>query len=110
MDDLGTGLQEAFVGAVSSFVGIGIISQFAEDGLIPWYLQVTSMLVIFILDVAAIEKLNAKGILYIVGWVIGSFLVINMLNAVGIIMAIVVPILMILYKFWDTIKKLFINY
>jgi hypothetical protein len=105
--DLQKGLYEAFVGAISSFVGIGIINQFVEDGLIPWYLQIIAILFILCLDIVAIEKLDTKGIIYIIGWIIGSLLVINILDALGILLAIVVPILMLIYKFKDKIESFF---
>lgn len=107
MFDLKNGLYEAFVGAISSFVGIGIINQFVEDGLIPWYIQIIALLIIFGLDVAAIEKLDTKGIIYIIGWVIGSLLVVNILNTMGILLAIVVPVLMLIYKFREKIEEIF---
>jgi hypothetical protein len=56
------------------------------------------------LDIVAIEKLDTKGIIYIIGWIIGSLLVINILDALGILLAIVVPILMLIYKFKDRLK------
>lgn len=93
-------MAEAFSGAVIGFALAAIIDSFAKDGLIPWYIQGLFSLAGILGSLGTINQFKSIGILYIIGWIIGSWLLKDLLGPVDFVLLIVVPIAIIVVRLW----------
>jgi hypothetical protein len=100
------GLFEAVTGAVIGFALAAIIDYFANDGIIPWYVRTGFTIFGIISSLFTIYKFKSLGILYISGWIAGSWLLKDILGPVDFVLLIVVPLGIILFRVWRKFSRL----
>ncbi len=104
MNKLQKGLAGAFTGIVMGFLLITIVSSFAEDGLIPKYFVWLFGLFSIIANIATINSLRYVGLLYTIGWLLGSLLLIDLLGPLGITFNIAGPVVILILRGWFWFK------
>jgi|GEM_PF-2263766 len=104
MNDLRKGLEEAIIGIITGIVVIAIMNAFLQDDLIPQYFAWVFGIALIIGNVAAIKKYLIAAPLYLLTWVIGSFLLIDLLDPLGIVINIAAPIAILIARIWLYIK------
>jgi hypothetical protein len=102
---LSKGLWEAFTGTLIGFGLAWIIDYFTQDGIIPWYIQTLFTLIGIIGSLITIYKFKSIGILYILGYIIGAWLLKDLLGTVDFILLIVVPLFIVLFRIWRQINR-----
>ena len=104
MNKLQKGLAEAVVGIVTGFLLITIVGSFAKDGLIPEYFVWLFGLFSIIANIATLKSPKYLGLLYTLGWLLGSLLLRDLLGPTGIVFNIVGPIAILILRVWLWIK------
>ncbi|MBA7553546.1 hypothetical protein ES705_46139 [subsurface metagenome] len=104
MNKLQRGLAEVVAGIVVGFLLITIVGSFAKDGLIPGYFVWLFGLLSVIANIATINSLRYSGLLYTIGWLLGSLLLIDLLGPLGIVFNIAGPIVILILRVWFWIK------
>jgi len=105
VDKLKQGMYEAIIGIVAGYMVTVMLDTFVEDGLIPWWIRALFVIGGAIGSWGLIEKLKLKVVPYIIGWVIGAWLLRDLISTADILIYIVVPVLIIVLKVWTTIKR-----
>jgi hypothetical protein len=105
MKQLKKGLFEAVTGAVYGFALAAIIDYFTQDGIIPWYIQIIFTVIGIIGSLITIYKFKSIGFLYIIGWIIGSWFLKDLLGTVDFVLLIIVPVAIIMLRIWRTVNR-----
>ena len=106
MNRLQKGLAEAVIGIVMGFLLITIVHAFAKDGLIPEYFVWLFGLFSIIANVATVNSFRYAGLLYTIGWLLGSLLLRDLLGPADIVFNIVGPIVILILRVWFWIKDI----
>jgi hypothetical protein len=106
MNQLKKGLLEAVTGTLFGFGLAALIDYFTRDGMIPWQIQTLFTLIGIIGSLFTIYKFKSIGILYIIGWIIGSWFLKDLLGTVDFVLLIIVPIAIILLRIWRKINRM----
>ena len=104
MNKIQKGLAEAITGMVMGFLLMTIVGSFAKDGSLPGYFVWLFGLFSIIANIATLKSLQYLGLLYTIGWLLGSLLLIDLLGPVGIVFNIVGPIAILILRAWFWIK------
>lgn len=105
MNKVQKGIAEAIAGIVAGVILITTVNAFAQDGTLPQYFVWLFGLLSFVANVVTLDKLRLGGLLYAIGWLIGSLLVISLLSPIDIVFNIVGPIIIIILRIWSWIKS-----
>jgi hypothetical protein len=105
VSQLTRGLWEAVTGTVIGFALAWVIDYFTRDGVIPWQIQTIFTLVGIISSLISIYKFKSLGIFYIIGWVVGAWLLQGLLGTVDFVLLIVVPLFVILFRIWRKVNR-----
>ena len=110
MNKIQEGLVGGVVGGVMGFLLITMVNSFAEDGLIPgcsvWLFGLFSI----IASIVTLNSFRFLGLLYTIGWLLGSLLIIDILGPVGIAFNIAGPAIIIILRLYFWIKSAINNY
>ena len=98
------GLVEAIIGIVLGVILITTVNSFAQDGTLPKYFVWLFGLFSFVANIATLNYFRFAGVLYSIGWLIGSWLVISLLSPIDIAFNIVGPIIILILRVWFWIK------
>ena len=105
MNKLPKGLAEAVAGIVLGFLLITIVDSFAKDGLIPTYFVWLFGLFSIVANIATLNsRRRYLGLLYTIGWLLGSLLLRDLLGPADIVFNIVGPIVILILRIWSWIK------
>jgi hypothetical protein len=104
-DQLRKGLWEAVTGALIGFALAWIIDYFTQDGIIPWHIQTIFTVIGIAGSLITIYKFKSIGILYILGWIIGSWLLKDLLGTVDFVLLIIVPVFIIMLRIWRKVTR-----
>lgn len=104
MNKLQKGIAEAITGIVFGIVLTTIVGAFAKDGTLPGYSVWLFGVINVILNIATINSLRYAGILYTIGWLIGSWLMKDILSPVDIVFNIIAPIIILILRAYFWIK------
>jgi hypothetical protein len=99
------GLLEAVTGTLFGFALAAIIDYFTRDGLIPWQIQIIFTVIGIIGSLITIYKFKSIGILYIIGWIIGSWFLKDLMGTVDFVLLIIVPLAIILLRIWRRVNR-----
>ena len=109
MNKIQRGIVESIVGIVGGIVLTTIINAFVQDGLLPRYFIALYGLFVIIANIATIRTLRLGGILYTLGWLIGSYMFRDLFGPLEIAINIAAPIIILLVRIalWvmDAIRK-----
>jgi hypothetical protein len=105
MNRVQKGLAEAITGIVLGIVLMTTVTALAQGGTLPGYFVWLYGLFIFVANVVTINNLRLGGLLYAIGWLIGSLLVINLLSPVDIAFNVAGPIIIIIVRIWSWIRS-----
>jgi len=99
------GISEAVTGIVGSIIFSILLSSLAEDGLIPSNMVFLFALAGLIGVVVLMFSFATTGILFTLGWIMGAWLLKDMLGTFEFIVYIVAPILALVIRIALSIKK-----
>ena len=106
MNKFQKGLAEAIIGIVMGILLITIVDAFAKDGLIPEYFVWLFGLFSIIANIATVNSFRYAGLLYTIGWLLGSLLFRDLLGPADIVFNIVGPIVILILRVWFWIKDI----
>lgn len=98
-------LQKGIAGAITGIVLTTIVVTFAKDGTLPGYSIWLFGLINVIWNIATINSLRYAGLLYTIGWLIGSWLMKDILSPVDIAFNIAGPIVILITRAYFWIKN-----
>jgi hypothetical protein len=104
-NQLSKGLWEAVTGTLIGFALAWLIDYFTQDGIIPWHIQTIFTVIGIAGSLITIYKFKSIGILYIIGWIIGSWLLKDLLGTVDFVLLIIVPVFIIMLRIWRTVTR-----
>ncbi len=107
MNKVQKGIVEAITGVVVGIVLITIVNAFAQDGTLPKYFVWMFGLFSIVANLATLNSYRYAGVLYSIGWLIGSWLVISLLSPIDIAFNIAGPIIILGLRGWFWIKEEF---
>jgi hypothetical protein len=105
MNKVQKGLAEAITGIVLGIILMTTVTVLAQDGTLPKYFVWLFGLSIFVANIVTLNNLRLGGLLYAIGWLIGSLLVISLLSPIDIAFNVVGPIIIIILRIWSWIKS-----
>ncbi len=106
MNEIQKGLAEAIIGIVMGIMLITIVGAFAEDGYIPKYFVWLFGLFSIIANITTIHSFRYAGLLYTIGWLLGSLLLRDLLGPADIVFNVVGPIVILILRVWFWIKDI----
>ena len=109
MDKATRGIAEAIVGILMGIILITMVNSFAQDGMLPKYFVWLFGLFVFIANILTLNTLRLGGLLYAIGWLIGSLWLIDLLGPIDIAFNIAGPIIIIILRLWFLIKRGFFS-
>lgn len=92
------GMAEAITGIVGSIIIGAILSSFAEDGLIPSSMVFWITAAGFLGAIVLMFSFKTTGIIFTFGWIVGAFLLKDMLSTFDFIIYIVAPIVALVIR------------
>lgn len=98
------GIAEAIISVVMGLLLITIVNSFVQDGLLPKYFVWLFGILSIIANLATLNSFRSVGILYSIGWLIGSYLVISLLSPIDIVFNIAGPIIILILRVWFWIR------
>lgn len=105
MNNIQKGLVEAITGIVLGIILMTTVNAFAQDDTLPKYFVWLFGLLSFAANIVTLNNLRFAGLLYSIGWLIGSWLVVSLLSPIDIAFNIVGPIIIIILRIWFWIKS-----
>lgn len=109
MNKVTRGIAEAIVGILMGIILITMVNSFAQDGMLPKYFVWLFGLFVFIANLLTLNTLRIGGLLYAIGWLIGSLWLIDLLGPIDIAFNIAGPIIIIILRLWFLIKREFLS-
>ena len=109
MNKVTRGITEAIVGIVMGVILITTVSALAQDGMLPKYFVWLFGLFSFIANILTLNTLRLGGLLYAIGWLIGSLWLIDLLSPIDIAFNLAGPIIIIILRLWFLIKREFFS-
>jgi hypothetical protein len=109
MNKVTRGIAEAIVGILMGIILITMVNSFAQDGMLPKYFVWLFGLFVFIANILTLNTLRIGGLLYAIGWLIGSLWLIDLLGPIDIAFNIAGPIIIIILRLWFLIKREFFS-
>ena len=102
-------LQQGIVGALTGIV-LGtmlttMVDAFAKDGTLPSYFVLLFGLVSVIGNIVTIKYFQYAGVLYTIGWLIGSLIMRDILSPVDIVFNIAAPIVILILRAYFWVKN-----
>jgi hypothetical protein len=98
MRNIESGIKEAIVGAVAGLILSTFVKALAQDSSIPSYAVGILYAFNIIVGVVSIFALRTVGTLYLVGWIIGSLIVKDVMEPLDIFLNIALPIIFLAIK------------
>ena len=86
------GFKEAVIGIMGAIIISALLTGFAEEGLIPSYLVILFTIVGFLGAIALFLSLKAAGVIFTLGWIIGAWMLKDLLGSTDFVVYLVVPI------------------
>ncbi len=105
MNNIQKGIAEAITAVVLGILLITIVNSFAQDGILPKYFVWLFGLLSIVANLATLNSSRYAGMLYSIGWLIGSWLVISVLSPIDIVFNIAGPIIILILRVWFWIKE-----
>lgn len=105
MNKLQAGLVEAIIGALMGLILNSVVKGFVQSSALPSYAIIILYLFNIVMSIATVIGLPKFGILYIIGWIFGSFIIKDILDPFDIFINIVVPIMILIIGIVVSIKK-----
>jgi hypothetical protein len=99
------GLGEAIVGIILGAVLTFIVDSLEKNGLIPSYVSWGMLLISMVLNLMTVKSLRVAGVTYTVGWLLGTWLLKDMLSSADFAFNMIVPVLILILKSWYWLKK-----
>ena len=99
------GMGEAVTGIVGSIILSAILTSFAEDGLIPSNMVFFFTFAGFIGAIALMFSFGTTGILFTFGWIIGAWLLKDMLTSSAFIVYFGAPIVALVIRVVSLVKR-----
>ena len=109
MSNLQKGVTESLVGIVLGLLLITIVEDFASNGVLPGYSVLLCALFNIVLNIATINSFRYVGLLYTIGWLVGSLMLREMLGPAEIVLNVGGPIVIIILRAWFWYKKSTVN-
>ena len=109
MNKVTRGITEAIVGILMGIILITVVNSFAQDGMLPKYFVWLFGLFVFIANLLTLNTLRIGGLLYAIGWLIGSLWLIDLLGPIDIAFNVAGPIIIIILRLWFLIKREFFS-
>jgi ABC-type Na+ efflux pump permease subunit len=91
-------MGEAITGIVGSIVIGTILSSFAKDGLIPSYMVFWITAAGFLGAIVLMFSFSITGVVFTLGWIVGAWLLKDMLGTVDFIIYLVAPIVALIIR------------
>ena len=106
MSEFEIGFEQAVAEIISGFITPIIIDAFAQTGLIPQYYLTILSLIVILGNITFIILMSSWGIVYTLGWLFGSFLLLysGLLGTIDLILYIVLPIIFLVLRVAILIK------
>src|SRR4030042_3462372 len=98
-------LTEVVMGIICGVIQTIFIESFEQDGLRPSYISWAFVVIGIVANVGTINSLKVAGVTYALGWLVGSWLLRNMLGPLDLAINVAVPILLLVLKSWYWIKR-----
>ncbi len=98
LNDFGKGLSEVLSGIIGGVIFSALLGGFAEDGLIPSYMVFLFAVAGFLGAMAAMYYFQTAGIIFTLGWIVGAWLLKDMLTSFDFIVYLVVPIVALVIR------------
>jgi len=105
MNRLQKGMAEATTGIVLGTMLTIMVDAFAKDGTLPSYFVLLFGLFSVIGNIVTIKSFQYAGVLYTVGWLIGSWIMRDILSPVDIVFNIAAPIVILILRAYFWIKN-----
>ena len=93
MDDLRKGFAEVVIGISGAIIISAILSGFTEDGLIPSYMVYLFTICGFLGAIALMFSFKTAGVIFTIGWIVGAWLLKDMLTTFDFIVYFVAPVI-----------------
>ncbi len=98
MNDLQKGISEVFTGIIGGIIFNAVLSSFAEDDLIPSSMVLLFSFIGFLGAIFLMYSFATTGITFTIGWIIGAFILKDILTPFGFIVYLVAPIAALLIR------------
>ncbi len=99
------GLVETMVGAIMGLILNSVVMSFARDGSLPSYVVPILYMFNIVAGIAGVIRMRAFGFLYVIGWIIGSFIVKDIMEPLDIVINIVLPIIILIIGIVLSIRR-----
>jgi len=99
------GIAQAITGIVIGTMLTAVVDTFAKDGTLPSYFVLLFGLFNVIVNIVTINSFRYTGFLYTFGWLIGSWIMIDILSPVDIVFNIAAPIVILIARVYFWIKN-----
>ena len=98
MNEFRKGISEVFAGIIFGIVFSAVLSGFAEDGLIPSYMVYLFTVAGFLGAILTMYSYKTAGIIFIVGWILGAWLLKDVLTTFDFIVYLIAPIIALIIR------------
>ena len=105
MDDLQRGFGEVATGIIASIIISAVLSGFAEDGLIPSHMVFLFTFGGFLGAIALMFSFAKSGVIFTIGWIVGAFLLKDMLTTPDFVVYLVAPIVALVIRGFSFFKN-----
>ena len=92
------GFSEVAIGIIASIIFSAVLSGFAEDGLIPSNMVFLFTFCGFLGANVLMFSFTTSGVIFTIGWIVGAFLLKDMLTIFNFIVYLVVPIVALVIR------------
>ena len=98
MSDFQKGFSEVAIGIIGGIVISTLLSGFAEDELIPSYMVFLFTFVGFLGAIALMFSFKTAGFIFTLGWIVGAWLLKDMLAPFDFVVYLVAPIVALVIR------------
>ena len=92
MNDIKQGIFEAVWGIIGGILISTLLRGFAEDGLIPSNMVILFTIAGFLAAIVMMFSFQTAGIIFTIGWILGAFMLKDLLTPFDFIVYLVAPI------------------
>lgn len=98
MDDFQKGFREVAIGIISGVAISALLRGFAQDGLIPSYMVFLFTFCGFLGAILLMVSFTTSGVIFTVGWIVGAFILRDMLTTFDFVVYLVAPIVVLVAR------------
>ena len=98
MNGFQKGFSEVAIGIISGIIISALLSGFAEDGLIPSNIVFLFTFAGFIGAIALMFSFRTAGFIFTLGWIVGAWLLKDMLSPFDFVVYLVAPIVALVVR------------